>query len=246
MNNRVTSDGFAAAHAAALRVLARELTTTQARKLVMEECGMESRTASGYIGAYLFMRRGRIFKTIISADGLRYMLERLHEEGPTYLHAGLEALMAHIEYLSTKSGREPGMRTVHAEFAERLSGAVSFNETPAELDVKVDRALNDSRAVRAERLLKANKTPERIIVSRREFRRNPDVIAEALKRASGICEACKNPAPFSRPNGQPFLEVHHMQRLADGGEDTVENAIALCPNCHRERHYGAGYVKDDA
>ncbi|MEY8786001.1 HNH endonuclease [Citrobacter freundii] len=23
------------------------------------------------------------------------------------------------------------------------------------------------------------------------------------------------------------------------GEDSVENAIALCPNCHREAHYGA-------
>ncbi|MGO2991961.1 MAG: HNH endonuclease [Halomonadaceae bacterium] len=22
------------------------------------------------------------------------------------------------------------------------------------------------------------------------------------------------------------------------GSDTVENAIALCPNCHREMHYG--------
>jgi hypothetical protein len=40
MNNRVTSDGFAAAHAAALRVLAGELTTTQARKLLMEKHGM--------------------------------------------------------------------------------------------------------------------------------------------------------------------------------------------------------------
>ena len=26
--------------------------------------------------------------------------------------------------------------------------------------------------------------------------------------------------------------------LADGGADTVENAIAVCPNCHRELHYG--------
>ncbi|MFM0350878.1 HNH endonuclease [Paraburkholderia sp. RL17-347-BIC-D] len=27
--------------------------------------------------------------------------------------------------------------------------------------------------------------------------------------------------------------------LAQGGPDTVANAIALCPNCHRERHYGS-------
>jgi len=26
--------------------------------------------------------------------------------------------------------------------------------------------------------------------------------------------------------------------LSEGGEDTLENAIALCPNCHRKMHYG--------
>jgi 5-methylcytosine-specific restriction protein A len=35
------------------------------------------------------------------------------------------------------------------------------------------------------------------------------------------------------------LEVHHKTPLSARGEDTVENAIALCANCHRELHYGA-------
>jgi 5-methylcytosine-specific restriction protein A len=26
--------------------------------------------------------------------------------------------------------------------------------------------------------------------------------------------------------------------LSDGGRDTVDNAVALCPNCHRECHHG--------
>ncbi|WP_414449152.1 HNH endonuclease [Burkholderia sp. 22PA0099] len=52
---------------------------------------------------------------------------------------------------------------------------------------------------------------------------------------------CERPAPFRRPNGSPYLEVHHRVRLADGGDDTVENAIALCPNCHREHHFGAAF-----
>ncbi|WP_343928453.1 HNH endonuclease signature motif containing protein [Pigmentiphaga daeguensis] len=62
--------------------------------------------------------------------------------------------------------------------------------------------------------------------------RNPDVVAEALHRARGQCGRCKQPAPFSRrKDGSPYLEVHHIQLLKDGGEDRVENAIALCPNC---------------
>jgi 5-methylcytosine-specific restriction protein A len=65
------------------------------------------------------------------------------------------------------------------------------------------------------------------------------VIVEVLLRANGICEQCKNTAPFIRKtNNSPYLEVHHIVMLSNGGEDTVGNAIALCPNCHREQHFG--------
>jgi 5-methylcytosine-specific restriction protein A len=76
-------------------------------------------------------------------------------------------------------------------------------------------------------------------VKTRAFKRNADVIAEVLIRANGVCEKCDKKAPFLRSSdGTPFLEVHHLVRLADGGKDTVENAKAVCPNCHRELHYG--------
>ena len=52
----------------------------------------------------------------------------------------------------------------------------------------------------------------------------------------GICEGCETPAPFEKPNGDLYLEVHHIQWLAEGGPDTAENAAGLCPNCHRRAH----------
>jgi 5-methylcytosine-specific restriction protein A len=82
------------------------------------------------------------------------------------------------------------------------------------------------------------KKPKLIKIISTQFKRNPDVVAEILVRASGVCENCNNEAPFKRKNGEPYLEVHHKIRLADGGEDTIENAMALCPNCHRYLHYG--------
>ena len=76
-------------------------------------------------------------------------------------------------------------------------------------------------------------------VTRAEFRRNPDVVAEVLARANGVCEGCGERAPFIRASdGTPYLEVHHVVMLADGGDDTVDNALGLCPNCHRKRHFG--------
>ena len=92
---------------------------------------------------------------------------------------------------------------------------------------------------RAERLRLAPKKPETRTATTTVFIRNPDVVAEVLYRAKGVCQKCKKSAPFKRRgNGEPYLEVHHRTRLADDGHDTVENAEALCPNCHRAKHFG--------
>lgn len=69
-----------------------------------------------------------------------------------------------------------------------------------------------------------------------QFERNQDVVEYVLRAAGGDCQLCDHPAPFSRPSGEPFLEVHHVVWLARGGEDSVANAVALCPNCHRKMH----------
>jgi 5-methylcytosine-specific restriction protein A len=59
----------------------------------------------------------------------------------------------------------------------------------------------------------------------------------ALRRANGQCEGCGTAAPFMTPDGQPYLEVHHIRRLSDGGPDHPQWVIAICPNCHRRAHY---------
>ena len=59
----------------------------------------------------------------------------------------------------------------------------------------------------------------------------------ALRRAEGTCEGCGLPAPFVTPEGEPYLEVHHLRRLSDGGPDHPAHVAALCPNCHRRCHH---------
>ena len=60
-----------------------------------------------------------------------------------------------------------------------------------------------------------------------------------LCRAQGSCELCGRQAPFLRPDGTPYFEPHHTRRLSDGGPDDPAHVAALCPNCHKEIHYGA-------
>jgi 5-methylcytosine-specific restriction protein A len=106
-----------------------------------------------------------------------------------------------------------------------------------------ERRLHDSKAssskARAKRLASAMKKPRAYQVILTVFERNADVVVEVLSRANGCCEGCGSEAPFlRRSDNSPYLEVHHPKPLSDGGDDCVENAIGLCPNCHRKAHFG--------
>lgn len=74
------------------------------------------------------------------------------------------------------------------------------------------------------------------LVSTTTYERNPYVALYAKRRANGVCQLCGNKAPFSNKTGDPYLETHHIEWLAKGGDDTIENTVALCPNCHRKMH----------
>lgn len=85
----------------------------------------------------------------------------------------------------------------------------------------------------------APKKPAQRRVLTTVFTRNACVVEFVRRRAAGRCENCGARAPFdSRTTGEPYLEVHHKVRLADQGDDTIDNAQALCPNCHRQKHFG--------
>jgi 5-methylcytosine-specific restriction endonuclease McrA len=71
-----------------------------------------------------------------------------------------------------------------------------------------------------------------------QYQRSDKIREYALARADGQCEACGNAAPFDTPSGEPFLEVHHVDELGKGGADDPTLVVAICPNCHREVHYG--------
>lgn len=93
--------------------------------------------------------------------------------------------------------------------------------------------------IQNEKLFNSNsdlKTSEIIVV---QYNRSQDVISHVLRRAAGICEICCKPAPFIRKSdGSPYLEVHHVIALSDGGNDSIDNTKAVCPNCHRYEHFG--------
>ena len=81
------------------------------------------------------------------------------------------------------------------------------------------------------------KIPQKETVTSTLYLRDPAVKAYVLQSAVGICQCCKTAAPFKTVSGTGNLEVHHIRPLAEGGSDTVQNTVAVCPNCHRALHW---------
>ncbi len=119
-------------------------------------------------------------------------------------------------------------------FAIKLGSAPSTDEAViGEVARRADRETVFARA------RKAAGRPLRKVVQRDEFVRSPYVVAAAILRSNGKCEmpTCRC-ALFETDGGNPYLEVHHLVPLSEDGDDTLPNAAALCPRCHREMHYG--------
>lgn len=71
-----------------------------------------------------------------------------------------------------------------------------------------------------------------------ERQRNESIKAYVRFRANAACECCEKDAPFLAKDGKPYLEVHHIHALSDGGEDSIHNTAAICPSCHSEITHG--------
>lgn len=153
----------------------------------------------------------------------------------------LEALKTRLTPLMRRAHSNGAVEYViaNAQTTSQSVELLKFEEFLQVEEIKFSRAKSISRNKRLEIINKSNKKPQKTIVRQVVFQRNPYVVAEALFRANGICERCENKAPFKRDNdATPYLEVHHIIPLAENGDDTLENVIVLCPNCHRHAHFG--------
>lgn len=124
------------------------------------------------------------------------------------------------------------------ELYENLQGKWCYRKVKSAFEEAIEAATKLSPTQRKQILTAESKIPELMEVTTQVYKRSPYVVAEVLLRANGKCQRCKRDAPFLREDRTPFLEVHHIEWLSRGGDDSVENAIALCPNCHRQMHYG--------
>lgn len=156
-----------------------------------------------------------------------------------YIYRG-EVELAEEPYMSTQEQKNVGMRDV-CIFPLKIKNVA----IPVTIDINIikDREKTLERKAKRvdlndlkEKAYLAAGQPNKRRVYTNAFERNPYVKEYVLKISNGICQLCDSTAPFKDKNGNPYLEVHHIDWLSNGGDDAIDNAIALCPNCHRRMH----------
>ena len=164
----------------------------------------------------------------------------LHYQGLYKNHCGQLSGQSLGEVIEAAAKLENSERLTADLYAFKSADQLDQQTIEEQLAQDVQVALSDEPDRRRARLAaKTEMLPRKVAVTSTSFVRDPDVIAEALFRAEGQCEECKKEAPFFRKSdGRPYLEVHHKIPLANGGKDTIDNVLALCPNCHRKAHFG--------
>lgn len=243
---KITEQQHQAAYQIAMKVYDREMSLSTAASVLKTQYGLNEASAKNFVGNYKMMRMGLPFHRAMSLAAHHYFLDQIQNHfGTQALATAVDSLAGHIHYYENsgkKKTRAVKLRALLDKFRTSLSSGANLRESAdysTEFEAATIKALRDTSSVRKDRIQKAPKYPKVELALTKVFLRNPDVAAEVLSRAHGVCEGCRQPAPFFRKKDlSPYLEVHHKVRLADGGEDSVQNAIALCPNCHRKMHFG--------
>ena len=116
------------------------------------------------------------------------------------------------------------------ESEEDATGAYERTATSVNEQIDIDELIS--------RAMEATPQPETRTTSTTTYRRDPAVVAFVRRRSNYRCEmpGC-NYEGFIKSDLERYIETHHIVSLSDGGEDTIFNTTALCPNCHKRTHY---------
>lgn len=149
----------------------------------------------------------------------------------------------HLESVFDKNKEDKALLIGNIKSEDFIQKLTQFIKNVAEFkiltvsgDIDESTYLSNKELVNQIKTTQKNDKPQRKNVSTSVYERNLYVTEYAKRRADGKCELCKEKAPFKNKIGRPYLETHHIIWLSQKGDDTIENTVALCPNCHRKMH----------
>lgn len=194
-------------------------------------------TGEGQIGDMQMLRGNLAIKDHIE-QGKALLLFEYASSGHVKFVSEVVCVNYHTEQRPDKNNNFRNAFVFHLAMVSSQDSGSSIREPEAIYHIKHTnlrkKSLSELREIATSKVSRNNQNRELQISVKV---RSEAIKIYALKRADGVCEACGKDAPFNSKDG-PYLEVHHLKRIADGGPDLPQNVAALCPNCHRRIHFG--------
>jgi 5-methylcytosine-specific restriction protein A len=84
---------------------------------------------------------------------------------------------------------------------------------------------------------------DRYLANKKSYKRSIDKARKSIVLADYKCELDNTHKTFITKSGKSYMEAHHLiplsvQEYFEYSLDVEANIVSLCPNCHRELHYG--------
>lgn len=201
------------------------------RKFIVDVQGLAPSSAKHYAQALDTCSRFLRNEKLIASD--LYSVDTLTELRT--LRDKLFALPEFVAQNSTGNHMYSGGLNQYIKFAEFQVAGDKKSRKTAPLQPMVDIAKMDIPVA-----------PPEALPQKREYRWNRDriIVEQVLLVDKYLCEIDPQHKTFvARRNDQPYLEGHHLIPLArqkefDVSLDVYANIIGLCPNCHRQLHFG--------
>lgn len=237
----ISDEQAKAAYQIAKKVFNGSLKKIEGAGVLATTYGLNKNSANDFINNYQCLINGFVFKRNLKTSFIDFFLSSIYnDDGFESLQKAIKSLKLHVEYWEVLTDTNAlSKRRLIEKFESIVEHPATMEEYQQNFQLEINNALHLSHEERQRGLAQVGRNSSFYEVKSKVFIRNPYVVAATLVRAQGVCEECKHKAPFNRvSDGTPYLEVHHIQPLANGGEDTIQNTMALCPNCHRKRHFG--------
>lgn len=77
---------------------------------------------------------------------------------------------------------------------------------------------------------------EKVQVNLKTYKRYNYLMALIKKYRNYKCQFCST--TIQKENGEYYIEACHIKAKSDGGKDSLNNILILCPNCHKLFDYG--------
>lgn len=202
-------------------------------------------TGRGQNGDQTLTRENEILANSPDSDITVYLFEVFKK--PNYIYRGVVTLID-LPYTVEEYDLSGHGRMVY-KFPLKLEADsyISVNDV-------MEKEIEESQKIRRQDISEVEKTAKRVSrinaeyeknhkehnVSRKvtsnKYDRDPAITRYVKSLANGVCALCEQNAPFLDKNGEPYLHAHHIEYLVNGGVDTIENVVAVCPNCHEKIH----------